>query len=510
MICRAIPYEGNEPYVFLSYCHKDRDLVYPLLEQMVRDGYRVWYDDGNHAGDDWLENIANHLNNCKVCVAMISERSANSHNCRNEISFAIECKKKVLAILLENFRMPIGMRLQLGTMHYIKKQDYPSDHMLLSKLYETSVLAECKTTPGSLPMRESSGVSAAKGEHTGRSAAVSAFLNAEKAIPKRGETDSDQPSSGSTLESEPATTGAEIKEPVEAQKVVKAKVRVRTSQRKCQEIDDICEDVPAPPKKEPPKEEPPKKDPPKKETSEDSEPDTIFDGETRIDDGDDESPTMWATQEHSPLVIRLSSGEAFILQSALTRIGRSPKQCDIVLADNGYIGNCHAEIIQYKNRYYLRDRGSANGTFVNDKKLSSEDSEELGCNTLFKLHNESFLFIDDERAEQIISGNKLYYLRCTTTQGIMILQEGDLLMDRNHKWADGTLKDEKISRKVHAVITCAAGKLSILDLGSRNGTFVNGPDIRGKGSVNLFKGDQVRLGDTIFEVGVISLQGEGK
>ena len=23
MICRAIPYEGKEPYIFLSYCHKD-------------------------------------------------------------------------------------------------------------------------------------------------------------------------------------------------------------------------------------------------------------------------------------------------------------------------------------------------------------------------------------------------------------------------------------------------------------------------------------------------------
>ena len=509
MICRAIPYEGNEPFVFLSYCHKDRDLVYPLLEQMVRDGYRVWYDDGNHVGDDWLENIANHLNNCKVCVAMISERSANSHNCRNEISFAIECKKKVLAVLLENFCMPIGMRLQLGAIHYIKKQDYPSDHMLLSKLYETSDLAECRTTPGSLPMRKISDVSELEGEHSGCGASVSGFLNTEKVIPRKNNVISGQSSESSPTPA-PTTTEAETKEPVEVQKVVKAKVRVRTALKIGIGKDSACEVVPAPPKEELPKEEPPKEDPPRAERDEDTEPDTIFDGETRIDDGDDESPTMWAAQESSPVVIRLLSGEAFVLQSALTRIGRSPRQCDIVLADNGYIGNCHAEIIQYKNRYYLRDRGSANGTFVNDKKLSSEDSEELSCNKLFMLHNECFLFIDDERAEQIISGNKLYYLRCTTTQGIMILQEGDLLMDRNHKWADGTLKDEKISRKVHAVITCAAGKLSILDLGSRNGTFVNGPDIRGKGSVNLFKGDQVRLGDTIFEVGVISLQGDGK
>lgn len=442
MICRAIPYEGNEPYVFLSYCHKDRDFVYPLLEQMVRDGYRVWYDDGNHAGDDWLENIANHLNNCKVFLAMISEKSANSHNCRNEISFAIECGKKVLAVVMENFRMPIGMRLQLGTIHYLKKQDYLSDHMLLSKLYETSDLAECKTTPGSLPMRESSAVSASKEEYSRCSAVVSGFLKTEKMI------------SG-----------------------------------KSGEVTDLPGGLPSA----------------MEDAGENTEFPTIFQGVTQADDGDDESTTILATQGSPSLVIRLRTGEAFVLQPTLTRIGRSFRLCNIILADNEYIGNCHAEIIQYKNRYYLRDRGSANGTFINGKKLSPEDSEELVCNTLFKLHDEYFLFIDDERAEQIITGKIRYYLRCTTTQGIMLLQEGDVFMDRYHKWEDGTLKDDKISRKVHAVITYEAGKLSILDLGSRNGTFVNGPDIRGKGSVTLCKGDRIRLGDTFFEVGVISL-----
>lgn len=96
MICRAIPYEGKEPYIFLSYCHKDANIVYPLVEQMVKDGFRIWYDDGNRAGDDWLENIANHLNRCAVCLAMISENSSVSHNCKSEINEALEWKKSFL------------------------------------------------------------------------------------------------------------------------------------------------------------------------------------------------------------------------------------------------------------------------------------------------------------------------------------------------------------------------------------------------------------------------------
>ena len=60
MNCRVKPYEGQEPYLFLSYCHKDATQVYPLLETMTRAGYRFWYDDGNHPGDEWPENIAQH------------------------------------------------------------------------------------------------------------------------------------------------------------------------------------------------------------------------------------------------------------------------------------------------------------------------------------------------------------------------------------------------------------------------------------------------------------------
>ena len=134
MLCRAVPYEGKEPYIFFSYCHKDSAVVYPVLEQLVKDGYRVWYDDGNHPGDDWLENIAGHLDGCSVCLAMLSGNSAASHNCRNELSFAVECEKPILAVMLEDFPMPLGMKLQLGTLQHIKYYELHSFQQLMETL----------------------------------------------------------------------------------------------------------------------------------------------------------------------------------------------------------------------------------------------------------------------------------------------------------------------------------------------------------------------------------------
>ena len=42
MKCRATPYQGQEPFAFFSYCHKDSDRVYPLIEELTELGYRIW------------------------------------------------------------------------------------------------------------------------------------------------------------------------------------------------------------------------------------------------------------------------------------------------------------------------------------------------------------------------------------------------------------------------------------------------------------------------------------
>jgi FHA domain-containing protein len=64
--------------------------------------------------------------------------------------------------------------------------------------------------------------------------------------------------------------------------------------------------------------------------------------------------------------------------------------------------------------------------------------------------------------------------------------------------ADLTLDDPQVSRR-HAALRPAAGDdLELEDLGSRNGTWVNGTRVAG--TVRLTPGDRVRLGDTAFEV----------
>ena len=57
-------YEGNEPYVFVSYSHKDSDRVQPLIQELKERGFRIWYDAEIEAGSEWPEYIARRLLNC--------------------------------------------------------------------------------------------------------------------------------------------------------------------------------------------------------------------------------------------------------------------------------------------------------------------------------------------------------------------------------------------------------------------------------------------------------------
>lgn len=136
------PFSGNEPYIFVSYCHKDESRVYPVIAELMNKGYRVWYDAGINPGSDWPEVIAEHLNSCAVCIAFVSESSMGSHNCKKEINFAIMKNKPFLAVILDDTRLSPGMEMQLSTVQCILA--YKAGVDVLSDIPKFDRLSACK------------------------------------------------------------------------------------------------------------------------------------------------------------------------------------------------------------------------------------------------------------------------------------------------------------------------------------------------------------------------------
>jgi hypothetical protein len=129
-------YEGEDPYLFISYSHQDAHFVYPEITQLRDAGYNIWYDEGVAASNEWPEEIANAVLGCSVFVCFISPRATDSINCRNEINLALNEKKPFLAIHLEETDLPPGLRLRMGDLQAILKDKIPTERYL-SKVTST-------------------------------------------------------------------------------------------------------------------------------------------------------------------------------------------------------------------------------------------------------------------------------------------------------------------------------------------------------------------------------------
>ena len=121
------PYEGKKDYIFISYSHRDKEQVYPIIEQLQRDGYRVWYDEGIHPGSEWPEIIAEHLNDSAICFAFVTQNYLDSSNCKREVHFALMKEKPLISIVLEKIDLPLGMEMQLSVTQAITKFEISSE-----------------------------------------------------------------------------------------------------------------------------------------------------------------------------------------------------------------------------------------------------------------------------------------------------------------------------------------------------------------------------------------------
>lgn len=45
-------YEGNEPYLFISYSHNDSQSLTAVINVLKTNNIRYWFDNGLHSGDD--------------------------------------------------------------------------------------------------------------------------------------------------------------------------------------------------------------------------------------------------------------------------------------------------------------------------------------------------------------------------------------------------------------------------------------------------------------------------
>jgi len=120
-------YNGNEPFIFASYSHKDSSAVFPELYRLHMARYRIWYDEGIDPGNEWPDEVAKALSESAFFLVFVSANAVESRNVRNEINFALNKGKMFLAVHMTKTALPVGLELRMGDIQAILK--YQMDTM---------------------------------------------------------------------------------------------------------------------------------------------------------------------------------------------------------------------------------------------------------------------------------------------------------------------------------------------------------------------------------------------
>lgn len=86
----------------------------------------------------------------------------------------------------------------------------------------------------------------------------------------------------------------------------------------------------------------------------------------------------------------------------------------------------------------------------------------------------------------------------TPVQQTLRLKPGEYTIGRDPT-CDIIIVDPYVSR-VHAKIFYKNGRWYVEDIGSKNGTYINGEDIRGRGAIELSEGTEVVIGFSALAV----------
>lgn len=111
-------YTGNEPYLFVSYSHKDTAAVYPILDALYDRKYRIWYDESCENGNDFRDELRYRIEKAEAVLLFVSKSSMTSPFCGMEIIVARENNKRLYPIYLDDVDVPPAFAILLSNTHH--------------------------------------------------------------------------------------------------------------------------------------------------------------------------------------------------------------------------------------------------------------------------------------------------------------------------------------------------------------------------------------------------------
>ncbi|MBQ7444894.1 MAG: TIR domain-containing protein [Clostridia bacterium] len=137
-------YRGNEPFVFISYSHRDTDIVLQILSKLQEKGFRIWFDAGIEVGTEWPARIGVHIKRCAAAIFFITKEYVKSHNCKREVVESIGYGVETVNVFLEeDVVIPDDIELDQREENTILAwQDSDPDH-IVERICKIEALSDC-------------------------------------------------------------------------------------------------------------------------------------------------------------------------------------------------------------------------------------------------------------------------------------------------------------------------------------------------------------------------------
>ena len=127
-----LPFEGNDPYIFISYNHKDFKRVKIILTMLQQLRCRVWYDEDIKKGSDWEKVLKTRIKQSAMLLVFTSKNSMKKDSyVYTELKTAKDLKKKMVAVRLDKTEFLSDFADELLKYQYI---DYLNDNFEIEQM----------------------------------------------------------------------------------------------------------------------------------------------------------------------------------------------------------------------------------------------------------------------------------------------------------------------------------------------------------------------------------------
>lgn len=197
-------------------------------------------------------------------------------------------------------------------------------------------------------------------------------------------------------------------------------------------------------------------------------------------------------------------------------VGRAASDKDGRLGDDPEISRRHARFFREADGHLrIEDLGSANGTYVNGERINGPRTLAVGDlvrigKTMLEVTDRSGAVpekpppaaepgaVPAEPAAVPAEAAVELVVTAGTAPGERFTVSDELILGRAATGKGRLGDDPKISRRHARIVRDSRGQLAVEDLGSANGTLVNGEPVSGRRVLTL--GDAIQIGSTILTV----------